>query len=124
MTKIERSKDCGNSPKNQLVEDLAVALALGDRHAVAHLLTTDAFWRIVGGKAFRGREAVLQALEHRDGDSIEKLIILHVVSHGKSGAVDGTIQYRDAERGFCHVFEFGNAKGTSVSAIISYQIDA
>jgi ketosteroid isomerase-like protein len=66
-TEIERSKDCGNSPKNQLVEDLAIALSTGDHRTVSRLVTDDAQWTIVGGSAFRGREAILQAIEGTDG---------------------------------------------------------
>lgn len=123
MTIIERSKDCGNSPKNQLVEDITVAILTGDGRTVSRLVTDDIQWKIVGGDTFYAREAILQAIERTDSDSILKLTIWHVMSHGKSGAANGTIQYQDSERGFCHVFEFGNAKGLSIRAITSYQIE-
>lgn len=123
MTKIERSEMCGNSPKNQRVEDLAVALATADRRVVSELVTNEAQWRIVGGGVVRGREAILQALEMINGDSFVKMIVEHVLTHGKSGAVNGTICYQAKTRSFCDIFEFSNAKGTAVSQITSYQID-
>jgi hypothetical protein len=123
MMRILRSKDCGNSPKNQLVENLAVALSTGDRRTVSELVTDDVRWSIVGADVFHGREAALQELERVNGDSIVELTVEHVVTHGKSGAVNGTIKYRSRTRAFCDVFEFGNAKGTSVSQITSYRID-
>ncbi len=98
MTKVIRSADCGNSPKNRLVENLAVALATGDLRAVSGLVAGDVEWTVVGGGVFRGREAVLQALERVGGDSILKLIVRHVVTHGKSGAVDGTVHDRVRQR--------------------------
>ncbi|MBN2559632.1 MAG: hypothetical protein JXQ75_01700 [Phycisphaerae bacterium] len=62
--------------------------------------------------------------ERTHGDSIIKLTAWHVMSHGRFGAVSGTIRYRDAERGLCHhLFEFASAKGICVSVITSYQID-
>jgi hypothetical protein len=123
MTRVVRSKDCGNSPKNQLVEDLAVALSTGDRGTVARLVTDDAQWRVIGGNTLRGREAVLQAIEHVDRGSIVMLTVWHVITHGKSGAVNGTIQNADGTREFCDVFEFESAKGTSISQVTSYRID-
>ena len=123
MTIIERSKDCGNSPKNQLVEDLTVAISTGDGQTASHLITDDAQWKILGGEVFDGREAILQALELTDSNSVLRLTIWHVLSHGKTGAANGTILYQNSERNFCHVIEFANAKGISVRAITSYQID-
>jgi hypothetical protein len=122
MTKVVRSQDCGNSPKNQLVENLTVALATGDHPTVAGLVTDDVQWRIIGGEVLHGREAVLRALQDVNGKSIAQLTVSHVVTHGKAGAVNGAVWFRDATREFCDVFEFGNAKGTSVSQITSYRI--
>lgn len=124
MTKVVRSKDCGNSPKNQLAENLAVALWTGDLRTVADLVTDDVQWSVVGGEALHGREAVLRALPDVNGAPVATLTVSHVVTHGRAAAVDGTVQYRGGTRGFCDVFEFGSAKGTSVSRIISYRIDA
>lgn len=123
MTIIERSQDCGNSPKKQLVEDLTVAISNGDSQTASRLVTGDAQWKIVGGEVLDGREAILQAIGSIDSNSILRLTIWHVLSHGKTGAANGTILYQNSERNFCHVFEFANAKGISIRAITSYQID-
>jgi hypothetical protein len=51
--------------------------------------------------------------------------IHHVVTHGKAGAVNGTMKLKDGRsRQFCDVHEFTNAKGTSVRAITSYVIES
>jgi hypothetical protein len=55
-------------------------------------------------------------------DPATNVTIDHVVSHGKAGAVDGMIAFGRKRRAFCHVFEFGSAKGTHVNRIISYAI--
>jgi hypothetical protein len=45
------------------------------------------------------------------------------VSHGRAGAVNGTLELNNEEViEFCHVFEFTNAKGTSVGQVTSYII--
>lgn len=48
MTKIKRSGMCGNSPKNQLVEELAIALILGDKSNLNQWLTEQASIRLIG----------------------------------------------------------------------------
>jgi len=123
MTKITRSKACGNSPKNQLVENLSVALLTGDVRTVSYLVSDDVEWRRVGGDVIRGRQALLQSVQRGNGASIVRLTVEHVVTHGRSGAVDGTIQYRGKASGFCDVFEFGNTKGTTVDRITTYRVD-
>jgi hypothetical protein len=121
---VVRSKDCGNSPKNGLVEDLAVALATGDVDTVAKLTIDDAQWRIIGVGELRGRDAIVTALPRLVGRENTKLEITHVMSHGKAGAVNGIIERNGGITDFCDVFELANAKGTSVARITSYRIDS
>jgi ketosteroid isomerase-like protein len=122
MTKIKRSADCGNSRKNQLVENLAVALATGDRDTVSALVTDDVQWTIAGGDEIAGRESMLAALEEQWSSEPDTLIIHHVVTHGRAGAVDGTVTLGDRTVRFCDVFDFSSTKGTAVGRILSYRV--
>jgi len=48
----------------------------------------------------------------------------HVVTHGKSGAVNGRVQRRDGTvYEFADVYAFATAKGTSVCEITSFMIE-
>ena len=118
MTRIEASKDCGNSPKNQLLQELTIAVARANRTKIVSILTSDVSWVSVGNKPVEGADAVAKALT-RYGPAT-KLVIEQVVSHGKAGAVNGVVTFGEKQRGFCHVFEFNSAKGTQVSGIKSY----
>ncbi len=72
----------------------------------------------------RGAEAFAAALKRRAEQGVVKLTIHHVLTHGKSGAVDGTLDLADGKTlAFCDVYEFGSAKGTSVKAITAYTIE-
>jgi hypothetical protein len=123
MTKISGSGDCGNSPKNQLLEKLAIALVLGDPAAL-ELLSADVVWQQVGQAEQRGHDAVRQHLTQRASEPIAELQIEHVVNHGKAGAVNGSVRYADTRcLMFCHMFEFSNTKGTAVKQIRSYLIE-
>jgi len=116
--RVTRSGDCGNSPKQKLLEDLTVALALADQQLLEALTVPDLVWTQVGRRPVEGQSKVLQVLARQapaDEVSVER-----VVSHGRAGAVNGEMT-RDGKRtGFCHMFEFLNTKCTHVKAVKSY----
>lgn len=118
MTRITSHADCGNSPKNLLLQELTIAIACADKQGIAALVTNDVRWLPAGGEAVAGAAAVCEAIT-REG-AAASVTIDHVLSHGKAGAVDGVIVYGKASRAFCHVFEFATAIGTHVRRIISY----
>jgi hypothetical protein len=120
MTKVQRSQDCGNSPKNQLLQELTVAIARSDKAKLLGFLAVDVQWSLVGKKSISGAEAVCKALMH--SGKATALTIEHVISHGRSGAVDGVVVFGDKKRAFCHVYEFGSARGVNVSGITTYSI--
>ena len=120
MTKILRSKDCGNSPKNQLLQDLTIAMAKADTSTARELVTGDIEWTPIGRQPVPGVDAFCRAFS-RYGPAT-KLTIEHVISHGKSGAVNGVVEWGNNRRAFCHVYEFSNAKGTAVRSLTSYSI--
>jgi SnoaL-like domain len=123
-TRVVRSADCGNSPKNQFLETLAIALAKRDAKAVLGSVTDEVEWNIVGSEHIQGKESLAEALSGMAAERPAKLTILHVVSHGKAGAVNGRMEYRSARpREFCDVYEFSSAKGTRVSRITSYGVE-
>lgn len=118
--KLSLSKECGNSPKNKLVQDLAVALELGDADFLEASITNDAQWEIAGSEPLEGRGRILEAFSDSKSE-VESLEIDRVLSHGRSGAVNGKLVVTGgSRRAFCHVFEFSNTKGVAVRRIISY----
>src|SRR5699024_9228994 len=108
MMELRRSKDCGNSPKNKLVEDIAIALETGDIEFLSSILAHDAEWGYVGGTAV----ATKGILDHVDTLSTPtELSVRRVMSHGKVGAANGTVAYEGGSRlQFCHVLEFTSVK--------------
>lgn len=57
-------------------------------------------------------------------DKVDELSIHHIATHGKAGAADGRIKFKNGKiHAFCHVYEFSNTKGTSVKEITSYVIE-
>jgi hypothetical protein len=120
MPEIKRSKECGNSPKNQLLQNLVIAFACADVSQISELVTSDVRWLPVGRKPVSGAEAISKAIT-RYGPAT-RVTIDHVISHGKAGAVNGVIEFGRKQRAFCYVFEFGSAKGSNVRGITSYSV--
>lgn len=123
MTRIVGSGDCGNSPKNQLLEKLAIALAIGDPAAL-ELLSDDSIWQQLGQAEQQGHTAIQSYLAQIERQQIAEVRIEHVVNHGKAGAVNGSVCYTNGRSiAFCHMFEFSNTKGSAVKQIKSYLIE-
>jgi hypothetical protein len=120
MTAIQRSADCGNSPKNSLLEELTIALETADVPVINTLVTGQIVWNRIGQASIAGIDAIRDALDPTP--KLDEISILHVVSHGRAGAVNGTTRSAAGEVAFCHMFEFTNTKGDKVRSIDSYSI--
>ena len=118
--RIIPSTDCGNSPKNTLLQDIAIAFANRDADFLSDHLTDDVRWELVGSRVVAGLAALMQTV--KQSDDITQLTVGHVMSHGRVGAVNGTVQRGAKVDDFCHVFEFANAKAERVKSIRSYVI--
>ena len=118
--KVIRSLDCGNSPKQKLLEDMSVAFAGADAGLIDSLAVPELVWLHVGKKPVEGQDAVLSAIQ-KSGPATE-VAIERVVSHGRSGAVNGIITRGGKRTAFCHMFEFNNTKCTHVKSISTYSV--
>jgi hypothetical protein len=118
MTRLNRSTDCGNSPKNKIVEDIGVALEVGDREYLATVLDSEAVWNY-SSRIIATAEKILDTLLMQDKPTV--LVIDHVISHGKVGAVNGHADRSGkGEQRFCHIIEFTSTKCNRVKRIESY----
>lgn len=123
MTRVIIGEDCGNSPKNIFIQDLTIAFARRDIKTIHGSVTEDIRWNLVGDYLIEGKDSFAAALEQMDENVLE-LTVHHIATHGKTGAVDGTVKLKSGgTRAFCDVYEFNGAKGTAVKAITSYRID-
>ncbi len=124
MTKVITSEDCGNSPKNIFVQELTIALAKGDLKFVSTSVADDIRWEIIGKTPIEGRDDLAAELERSAQVKSTELVIEHVLTHGKAGAVNGTLKLKSGKTvAFCHVYEFTNAKGNIVQQITSYKVE-
>lgn len=123
MARVIIGDDCGNSPKNNLLKDLTIAIVNGDVEFILASVTDDICWNIVGNMLIRGKDDFAEVLEQMKKDQTTTLTIKHIATHGKAGAVDGTIKMKNGKTlAFCDVYEFVNTTGTRVKEITSYVI--
>ena len=105
MVQIARSADCGNSPNYQFAEELIVALLTGDVSTLESAGALD----VCSGQM--------------TDEPLTNIDIEHVVTHGKVGAVSGTVTSMGGlTAGFCFVLEFANAKADRLSKVIRYSL--
>ena len=115
--KIHRSKDCGHSPKQKLLENFAVAIACADAKTVEQLTSADAVWQRPGRKPVAGQPAVIKEVGKLK--PVSELQIESVVSHGRKGAVAGSFTTDGKTRAFSHFMEFTNTKCTQIAELRS-----
>ncbi|MFD1216045.1 nuclear transport factor 2-like protein [Microbulbifer celer] len=119
MIEIIRSKDCGNSPKNQFVEKVVVALESGDFEFLDGVLSEGAVWELANSSVTEGDG--LRAHIQSCGEGVALVKVDHVISHGKSGSANGYIQDRKGKvLHFCHFIEFTSAKCVKINRVCSY----
>ena len=119
MTKLSRSTDCGNSPKNKMVEDIGVALEMRDCEFLAAILDSEAVWSY-SRSIITTAEKILDSLLTQDKPAV--LAIDHSISHGKVGSVNGRADRNGkGEQRFCHIIEFTSTKCNRVKRIESYE---
>lgn len=124
MVEIVLSEDCGNSPKNQFVASLTSALAQGDIPFILNKVTEDIRWETTGNGVVEGKEPLMAMLKHSESDPVERLVIHHALTHGKTGAVNGRKTLSSGRKtAFCLVFEFQGAKAEKIQAVTVYEIE-
>lgn len=123
MAKIVKSDDCGNSPKNLLVQSLAIAIETANASAFSRCVSPDVVWAVPGRRSIAGKAACLAYLKSRKS-GLKQLRIRRAISHGRAGAADGVIIPKAGPASsFCHVVDFASIKGDRISSISSYYCD-
>lgn len=126
LARIVVDDDCNNAPKRALLRDLLIAWVHGDWETMRPLLAEDIAWEFVGEPTVRGREALMERAAEGDPAEMTDVVIARILSHGKLGAIEGTIALRNGmQLGFCHVVTFsGHAKTAPVMQMRSFVVPA
>ena len=125
MTTITVGEDCGNAPKKAVLRDLNVAFAENDVEFVLDNVTDDVEWTVVGDREIRGKSDFAEAIEEMREVGVTELVVEHVVTHGATGAADGTLKLDDGSAyAFCDVYEFENTRNdANIRTMTSYVVE-
>ncbi|SRR5690625_4621975 len=122
---VECMENCGNSPKKNLLKELTIAYAKQDFSFCLDWLTDKVTWEIIGRKTVQDKHEVESALAELNRDPIQQLQIKNIITHGNTGAVNGTITLANEQKiAFCDVYNFsGFGKNAKINYISSYIIE-
>ena len=112
MTRITRSADCGNSPKNAAVEDIAVILEGGGEWS-GDAFGESTVWALANGTLVEGADGIRDARRIAPGE----IRIVHAIAHGKVGAASGVT---DGES-FAYILTYTSAGMKRLARIDSYR---
>jgi hypothetical protein len=123
MIRAVRIPDCGNSPRKRFVQELAIALPRLQTALVARRVSDAVRWRILGQAELAGCSAVIQPLRRRRAPDLAQIVIHHGATHGTTGCVSGTVEFRRRLPVHSHdVHKFTSAKGNCVRSITSFVV--
>jgi len=124
MTRVICAEDCGNSPKRLFLKKFNTALAKGDDAFVLRSLADGVVWERVGEGRLLGKQRVAEALEKMKRERVAELVILNIVTHGSTGAANGTLKLEDGRTlSYSHFYRFSGAKGTSIKEVTAYVVE-
>lgn len=111
--------------KNQeLLEKINKAFARNDSDFIVEHATDNIRWTIIGDRTVEGKEEFAKALKEMEADEPMELTIHHIITHGKSAAVNGEMKSAEGKTyAFCDVYKFSGFKNPKISEMTSYAIE-
>ena len=111
------SKDCGNSPKNVFVQEMAVAFEGGE--IPLNSITDDLTFNDTTSDISFALKSPFPWLKDRPAPV--EIKVLHAIAHGRTGAANGFSTLEDgSKRCFSYVFEFKNTTAKCVAKVYRY----
>ncbi|WP_080848904.1 hypothetical protein [Cytobacillus gottheilii] len=114
-------KDCGNSPKKKIIQEILVAAARKDSSFILENSDENVCWNIVNKVNLQGKEKVGAYLQ--SNIVISQLELSAVITHGKQAAAHGQLTLANGDSySFCHVIDFISAGKNVLKNVTSYVI--
>ncbi|KHE72669.1 nuclear transport factor 2 family protein, partial [Halobacillus sp. BBL2006] len=103
-------EDCGNAPKKTFLKEFNIAFAKGDVDFITESVSEDFSWEIIGEKVIHGKDEFTDWLDQLGDHKVTKIHIQNILTHGRMGAVNGTLKMKDGRRiSFCDMYTFTDA---------------
>ncbi|KGP72399.1 nuclear transport factor 2 family protein [Pontibacillus yanchengensis] len=123
--KIICAEDCGNSPKKEFLKQFTIAFSKGDLSFLEEAISNDIYWNILGNEVIEGKDQFIECCKHMKSDILSEVHMKTIITHGKSGAVEGMFNMKNQKRyAFCDMFQFtGAGKNAKIKELTSYVIE-
>lgn len=122
--KIVSEVSCKNSPKRELLRDLAIQTVQNDLEQTLEWFTEDVSWNLIGQEQLEGLAAVEEKLQSFLENAVLELHIHEIITHGKSAALSGKLIFKEKEAtDFCHIVVFkSHSKTAKIQKITTYLV--
>jgi hypothetical protein len=117
------AEDCGNSPKKELIKEFVIALAKNDLDFILANITGDILWNRVGDNLIQGKDDFAENFKQLKDNKAIEIHINTIITHGNTGAANGTLKFEKKCFAFCDVYIFSSAKNAKIKEITSYVIE-
>ncbi len=124
MVNIVVQPDCGNAPKKELLRDFTIAFPKQQASFLLDNIADEIQWEMVGDKLINGKIEAEKSINAMMDDSIKELVIKEIITHGDTGSVNGTMEFKDGSKfAFCDIYKFtSHAKDAKIKEITSFII--
>ncbi len=125
MARVTVQADCGNAPKKEFLRDFEIAFTDKDSKKILDFFADNIYWEIVGENVIKGMTEATKMVETMMDGTISELTIETIITHGDTGAVNGTMKFTNEKiYGFCDVFTFtSHAKDAKIKKLTSYVVE-
>jgi hypothetical protein len=115
---------CGNAPRKIILRDLFIAIVEKDIEVISDYVDESLIYTEVGNRESRGIQSLFDQLEETVDSEVRQLEFYHIITHGKTAAVNGKVVTADRkELHFSTVVVFSSAgKQAKVKKMKSYII--
>lgn len=119
---ISYLENCGNAPRQQIIQDVIVALHSKDLDFLRLWLSEDVAWEIVGFGTLHGIDALCEWVQ--TSTQTTSLEFTSVLTHGREGSTDGSVTNDPKiSVAFSHVLRFtGASKTARIASARSYLV--
>ena len=123
MVKTTLNPTCGNAPKKDFLKQFNIAFVNGNTTFLEENVTDNIIWNIIGSKKIEGKVSFKIELQKMKNKAVTELVLNHILTHGKEGAVNGIVKMENGKKyAFSDFYEFSGAKGMKIKLITSYII--
>src|SRR5699024_6419117 len=88
---------CGNAPRKEILRDLFIAIVERDSEIISKYVDENLIYSEVGKRESRGMQQLFEQLEETVDSEVRQLEFFHIITHGKTAAVNGKVVTADRE---------------------------